>query len=67
VITADGRGETREEQTARLERAPGALQHRSKVSVVAGKVEDGVANDDISEEIGMHADSSKVMLTQSVA
>jgi hypothetical protein len=37
------------------------------VSVVAGKVEDGVANDDISEEIGMHADSSKVMLTQSVA
>ena len=47
VRHSDGGGEAAEEETAGLQDSPEALQHGVEVCVVAGEVEDGVAENDV--------------------
>lgn len=52
VRHADGGGEAAEEETARFQDSPEALQHGVEVVVVAGEVEDGVAENDVEGGVG---------------
>src|SRR5262252_4055220 len=50
-FAANGGSKAGKEQPSGLERTPGAQQHRSEVIVVAGKMKDGVAYDEICKGI----------------
>jgi hypothetical protein len=52
VSHADSRGQAAEEEAAGLEHAPKAVQHGEEVGIVAGEVEDGVAEDDVEGGVG---------------
>ena len=52
VRHADGGGKAAEEKAAGLEHAPEAMQHGVEVGIVAGEVEDGVAEDDVEGGVG---------------
>lgn len=52
LLHADGRGETAEQETARLEDAPCTVQHGFEVQVGGGKVKYGVEQNDVGEGVG---------------
>ena len=52
ILDPDARGEAREEEATRCDEAPRSAEHRQKVGLIRGKVQDGAADDDIRTRIG---------------